>query len=155
MARLESQKSDNAFSSYDEGKIRPAIYTNTQLHACHPLHPDCGGFTEFITYDAYYFIDEDSNCQECGKAYEDDSEDDRKTWIGCDNCWRWFHYGRAGFKRKPSKKQRLNAESANLKSKTSHKLCNLNMFTYLMLIRIDKTLIKVAMCHYLSANIEL
>ena len=95
-----------------------------------PSSASCGGFTVFITYDAYYFIDEDSNCQECVKAYDDDSEADRKTRIGCDKCWRWFHYGGAGLRESP-RKTALNAESANLKGKTSHKLHTINMFTYL------------------------
>ena len=41
-------------------------------------------------------------------------------------------------KESPPKKQRLNAGSAKLKNKTNHKLRNITIITYLMLIRIDK-----------------
>ena len=30
--------------------------------------------------------------------YLDDNEQDKKAWIGCDSCWRWFHYKCAGYK---------------------------------------------------------
>ena len=35
---------------------------------------------------------DDGVCKECGGCYKDESVGVRKTWIGCDNCERWFHY---------------------------------------------------------------
>ena len=35
---------------------------------------------------------DDGVCEECGGCYKDESVRVRKTWIGCDNCERWFHY---------------------------------------------------------------
>ena len=37
-------------------------------------------------------------CQGCGGHYEDDDEDAKEGWIGCDEhgCWRWYHYWSAG-----------------------------------------------------------
>ena len=45
-----------------------------------------------------------AECEVCGGTYEDDSEEKKKAWIGCDRtgCDRWFHYWCVGFKRKPS-----------------------------------------------------
>ena len=41
-------------------------------------------------------------CQVCGK-----SDQEPNKWIGCDNCWRWFHFSCAGFRRKPSARSRF------------------------------------------------
>ena len=49
--------------------------------------------------------DEDAveeKCQKCGKWYEDDDEEVKETWIGCDNCWRWYHYTCVDLLVKPS-----------------------------------------------------
>ena len=68
-------------------KIRPAI--NQKYSApCVPSFASCGGFKLLSLLIMMPLIDEDFNCQECGKDYDDDSQADRKTWIGRDNCWR-------------------------------------------------------------------
>ena len=95
--------------------------------------PPCGGFTLGspckFTHDVYDFIDEESNCQECGKGYDDDTEAERKTWIGCDRCWRWFHHGStmaaSDIRGNHQRKQFLNVESVKLRNKINHKLRNI------------------------------
>ena len=43
--------------------------------------------------------DEDtSHCFKCSGAYDDSQV---KEWIGCDTCYRWYHYKCVGFKRLP------------------------------------------------------
>ena len=37
--------------------------------------------------------DEDNGvCEECGRAYADDPEEEKMKWMGCDTCDRWYHY---------------------------------------------------------------
>ena len=43
-------------------------------------------------------------CQQCGKKYQ---QSDAKEWVGCDHCWRWWHYKCLGLTRKPRKKDEL------------------------------------------------
>ena len=31
-------------------------------------------------------------CQSCGKKYDEDDEQLQDTWIGCNHCWRWYHF---------------------------------------------------------------
>ena len=31
-------------------------------------------------------------CQGCQIRYDIDSSSDQECWIGCDFCWRWWHY---------------------------------------------------------------
>ena len=44
-------------------------------------------------------------CQGCGAHFDEDEESAQRAWIGCDGpeCWRWFHFYCAGFKKKPKK----------------------------------------------------
>ena len=35
-------------------------------------------------------------CQGCQKKYDTDNEAEKSTWVGCDNCWRWYHFPCAG-----------------------------------------------------------
>ena len=35
--------------------------------------------------------DEDT-CQECHRKYQEDSLERQETWVGCEVCWRWYHY---------------------------------------------------------------
>ena len=43
--------------------------------------------------------DEDtSHCFKCSGVYHDS---EAKEWIGCDTCYRWYHYKCVGFKRLP------------------------------------------------------
>ena len=65
---------------------------------------------------------EDANCQECGKCYDDEDEKLQKAWIGCDKCWRWFHYQCVGFKRKPSKKTNFICRICKIKAKSNDKM---------------------------------
>ena len=47
-------------------------------------------------------ITEDAeHCQHCGDAYYDDDESRQQEWVGCDFCWRWFHYGCIGLEEIP------------------------------------------------------
>ena len=39
-------------------------------------------------------------CQTCKKMEDGDAG----QLIGCDECWRWYHYKCVGFRRKPSAK---------------------------------------------------
>ena len=49
-------------------------------------------------------ITEDAeHCQHCGDAYHDDDESRQQEWVGCDFCWRWFHYGCIGLEEIPEK----------------------------------------------------
>ena len=36
--------------------------------------------------------EDDGVCEECGGCFKDDSKSVRSSWMGCDNCDRWFHY---------------------------------------------------------------
>jgi hypothetical protein len=36
--------------------------------------------------------EDDGICEECGRAYADDTEKEKVKWMGCDTCERWFHY---------------------------------------------------------------
>lgn len=38
--------------------------------------------------------EDENTCQSCGGKYEDDDDDAKEGWIGCDErgCWRWYHY---------------------------------------------------------------
>ena len=38
------------------------------------------------------------HCFTCGAAY---AEGEEKQWIGCDLCYRWYHFKCAGFKSLP------------------------------------------------------
>ena len=44
----------------------------------------------------------ESECQKCKTSCEVDEEKQQATWIGCDNCWRWYHYQCAGLHVKPA-----------------------------------------------------
>ena len=35
--------------------------------------------------------DEDT-CQGCQRKYQEDSLERQETWVGCEVCWRWYHY---------------------------------------------------------------
>ena len=48
-------------------------------------------------------IDEDQ-CQVCKQKFQ---EGEDNLWVGCDLCTRWYHWKCLGYKRRPSKKQRL------------------------------------------------
>ena len=49
--------------------------------------------------------DEDTNhCFKCSGVYSDGEE---REWIGCDTCYRWYHYKCVGFKRLPKKPTRF------------------------------------------------
>ena len=48
--------------------------------------------------------DEDEEiCLGCGSCYGAEGIQRQKAWIGCDACWRWYHYWCAGMSRKPRK----------------------------------------------------
>ena len=53
--------------------------------------------------------EDDAECQVCGGSYSTDTDERKKSWIGCDGpqCQRWFHYWCAGYKRKPSSRQQF------------------------------------------------
>ena len=36
--------------------------------------------------------EDDGVCEECGRAYADDPEEEKMKWMGCDTCDRWYHY---------------------------------------------------------------
>ena len=56
------------------------------------------------TTDQVRVSDEDGEvCQGCGSCYRDEGVKKQRAWIGCDRCWRWFHYWCAGLTRKPRK----------------------------------------------------
>ena len=44
---------------------------------------------------------DDGICEECGGCYQDDDTDSRQSWMGCDTCDRWFHYGCIGLRAIP------------------------------------------------------
>lgn len=49
--------------------------------------------------------DEDTNhCFKCNGVYSDGEE---RKWIGCDTCYRWYHFKCVGFKRLPKKTTRF------------------------------------------------
>ena len=49
--------------------------------------------------------DEDTNhCFKCSGVYIDGEE---REWVGCDNCYRWYHYKCVGFKRLPRKTKKF------------------------------------------------
>ena len=49
--------------------------------------------------------DEDTNhCFKCSGVYIDGEE---REWVGCDNCYRWYHYKCLGFKRLPKKTKKF------------------------------------------------
>ena len=43
-------------------------------------------------------------CQGCGGEFEEDSDDRQEDWVGCDLCWRWYHYDSAGLSELPEEK---------------------------------------------------
>ena len=52
-------------------------------------------------------VDEDI-CQVCKVRYDEDDDDDKDGWIGCDGDRnRWYHYWCAGFKRMPTSRQQF------------------------------------------------
>ena len=49
--------------------------------------------------------DDDTNhCFKCGGVYLDTEV---REWVGCDTCYRWFHFKCAGFKRLPKKSEQF------------------------------------------------
>jgi len=38
--------------------------------------------------------EDENTCQVCKGHYDDDDEEAKEGWIGCDErgCWRWYHY---------------------------------------------------------------
>ena len=60
--------------------------------------------TDDTVADIIITADEDS-CQVCGTKFDDDSEEAQETWIGCDNCWRWYHYTCVHLMIKPTEEQ--------------------------------------------------
>ena len=55
-----------------------------------------------ISSDSTELSTEDTGvCEECGGCYQDDSRAERKTWMGCDSCDRWFHSGCLGLSKIP------------------------------------------------------
>ena len=51
--------------------------------------------------------DDDTNhCFKCGGVYLDTEVHE---WVGCDSCYRWFHFKCAGFKGYPRKQNSLYA----------------------------------------------
>ena len=46
--------------------------------------------------------EEDENvCQGCKKRYEEDSEEAKEWWLGCNTCWRWWHFQFADYVEMP------------------------------------------------------
>ena len=35
---------------------------------------------------------DENKCQGCGGKFEEDSDDRQEDWVGCELCWRWYHY---------------------------------------------------------------
>ena len=44
--------------------------------------------------------DEDT-CQGCHRKYQEDSLERQETWVGCEVCWRWYHYECGGLTAMP------------------------------------------------------
>ena len=49
----------------------------------------------------------ESTCQGCGAhyIYDKDTKQKQKNWIGCDKCWRWYHYHCANLSTYPDLEQ--------------------------------------------------
>ena len=50
-------------------------------------------------------IEDEEHCQHCGGSYSSDSETRQQEWVGCDDCWRWFHSGCVGFIEMPDEEE--------------------------------------------------
>ena len=45
-----------------------------------------------------------SKCQKCGGRY---LKKHSKKWVGCDYCWRWWHFNCLGLASLPDEKEEL------------------------------------------------
>ena len=42
-------------------------------------------------------IEDENHCQKCGRKYMSS----QKNWVGCDTCWRWWHFRCGGLSSMP------------------------------------------------------
>ena len=71
--------------------------------------PNLGHFVQIpkpnLTAQGVYSNDEDTDdCVTCGGVYFDT---DLWEWVGCDSCYRWYHFKCASFKRLPKKMEQF------------------------------------------------
>ena len=55
--------------------------------------------------------DADIDEGECQKCHKSSVTGDDHLWVGCDTCKRWYHWKCLGYKRRPSKKQKIRCVS--------------------------------------------
>ena len=80
--RQQSKARRKSKSKYSPSKISHAARSKHVVQETPPETEDSEGSS----------TTDDGVCEECGGCYKDESARVRKTWIGCDNCERWFHY---------------------------------------------------------------
>ncbi|XP_062511201.1 uncharacterized protein LOC134187101 [Corticium candelabrum] len=44
---------------------------------------------------------DENKCQGCGGLFDNDSNERQEDWVGCEHCWRWYHYDCAGLSELP------------------------------------------------------
>ena len=47
-------------------------------------------------------LEDVDHCQQCGGYYKTEDKSRQQDWIGCDSCWRWYHYTCVGLEEIPA-----------------------------------------------------
>lgn len=89
----EQQKKKAKKNAGKKRKSKKSPSEQDEVQCAHDQHSDA----EHASHD-----ESDENiCQGCLKSFDDDSPSEQEEWLGCDKCWRWWHFSCAGFDEMP------------------------------------------------------